>query len=115
MMQAFVGILFEKDNIIESEKEYLMALIHYFVVLSDPRGRGAYSSNYMLALSWKSSMMAHYYKKQIDAELCEELLDATLYNLAQARVFEKESKSTLPNGNGPSKKFSKLFGLVPAK
>lgn len=69
MMQTFAGVLFEKENIVEAEKEYLMALIHYFPVLCDPRGRGAYSSNYLLALTWKASMIAHYYKKEIDAEL----------------------------------------------
>jgi hypothetical protein len=33
MMQTFAGVLFEKENIVESEKEYLLALIHYFPVL----------------------------------------------------------------------------------
>lgn len=62
MMQLFAGILFEQDNMIESEKEYLMALIHNFIILGDPRGRGAYSSNYTTGLVWKTSMIAHYYK-----------------------------------------------------
>ena len=69
MMQAFAVILLEKENIVEAEKEYLMALIHYFLVIIDPRGRGTYSSNYLLALTWKASMVAHYYKKNINAEL----------------------------------------------
>jgi hypothetical protein len=107
MMQTFAGLLFEKENIVESEKEYLMALIHYFVVLSDPRGRGAYSSNYLLCLTWKASMIAHYYKKQIDAELCEELLDAAIYNLAQARSLDKEHLGVSTN-EGPARKWSKL-------
>lgn len=114
VMQNFAGLLFEKDNIVESEKEYLMSMIHYFVVLSDPRGRGAYSSNYLLGLTWKSSMIAHYYKKLIDAELCEEMLDATLHNLTQSKVPVKDSKSASPSG-GPSKKFSQLFNVAPVK
>lgn len=115
IMQTFAGLLCEKDSIVESEKEYLMSMIHYFVITSDPRGRGAYSSNYLLALAWKSSMIAHYYKKQIDAELCEEVLDATLYNLSQAKVHDKDPRMTITNGNAPAKKFSKLFELAPAK
>ena len=85
VMQLFAGILFERDNIIESEKEYLMSIIHYFNVTSDPRGRGSYSSNYLLGLAWKSSMIAHYHKKMIDAELCEEILDAAFHNMMHAR------------------------------
>ena len=104
MMQTFAGILLEKENIVESEKEYLMALIHYFPVVSDPRGRGTYSSNYLLALTWKASMVAHYYKKDIDAELWEELLDSTIHNLTQARIWESRGEK-----EGPLKKWSKLL------
>lgn len=115
-MQMFAGLLWEKDNIIESEKEYLMSMIHYFVVMSDPRGRGAYSSNYLLGLSWKASMVAHYFKKQIDSELWEEILDATLYNLNHAKMYERDIHSNLQDKNSaPSKKWTKMFGLAPTK
>ena len=65
MMQLFAGILFEEQNMSESEREYLMALIHYFVVMGDPRGRGSYSSNFMIGLAWKASMVSHYFKNKL--------------------------------------------------
>ena len=116
MMQLFAGILFEEQNMSESEREYLMALIHYFVVMGDPRGRGSYSSNFMIGLAWKASMVSHYFKKQIDAELWEEILDSAIFNLSKARDYVKDSRSItgIPN-SGLSRKFSKFQGFIPTK
>ena len=116
VMQLFAGLLFERENIIESEKEYLMSIIHYFNVTSDPRGRGSYSSNYLLGLAWKSSMIAHYHKKMIDAELCEEILDAAFYNIMHARERVQDSRYTANHGNvGEDKKWNKVFDEAPIK
>ena len=116
VMQLFAGMLFEKENIIESEKEYLMSLIHYFNIVGDPRGRGTYSSNYLLGLAWKSSMIAHYHKKAIDAELCEEILDAALHNLMHSKDYMKDSSQSAKSSNsGDEKKWNKVFDEAPIK
>ena len=67
---------------IESEKNYLAALIIAFQIYGDPRGRGNYSSPFCLFFAWKLSLLALADgKKTNDAELSEELFDSTLSSL----------------------------------
>lgn len=35
---------------------------------------------------WKLSIIAHYFKKSMDAELCEEILDSIIFNLEQGTL-----------------------------
>ena len=67
---------------IESEKNYLAALIIAFQIYGDPRGRGNYSSPFCLFFAWKLSLLALADgKKTNDSELSEELFDSTLSSL----------------------------------
>lgn len=67
---------------IESEKNYLAALIIAFQIYGDPRGRGNYSSPFCLFFAWKLSLLALADgKKTNDSELSEELFDSTLASL----------------------------------
>ena len=61
-------------------------------------------------------MVSHYFKKQIDAELWEEILDSAIYNISKARDFVKDSRTItgIPN-SGLSRKWSKFQGFVPTK
>jgi hypothetical protein len=54
--------------------------------------------------------------KRIDAELCEELFDCALHNLMMSKEFVKDPRNMTMVGNtGPNQKWTKLYGLVPAK
>ena len=92
----------ENEVLYNSEKEYLTSLIHYLPLYGDPRGRGNYSTQYVNIILWKLSLIAHHYKKPIDAEFSEEMLDAVLLNLEEAilRVPEaaREENSILNFG-----------------
>jgi len=67
---------------VESEKQYLQALMFLFKQYGDPRGRGNAAVPYSLLLSWKLSVLPMIQDKKIhDSEYAEELFDATLFSL----------------------------------
>ena len=87
MCMTLTGMLYDANEEIElfpieSEKNYLAAMVLAFQIYGDPRGRGNYSIPYLLFFSWKLSLLALAEGKKInDSELAEELFDATLSSL----------------------------------
>jgi hypothetical protein len=80
-LKFVVGLIEEDSFLWETEKEYLSSFMYYLQIYGDPRGRGNYASKFSLMLMWKLSMIAHYFKKSMDAEFTEEIFDACLFCL----------------------------------
>ena len=77
---------------IESEKNYIAALIIAFQIYGDPRGRGNYSVPLYLFYAWKLSILSHADgKKTNDTELAEELFDSTLASLFNHKRMYKSN------------------------
>ena len=75
---------------IESEKNYLLAMVLGFQIFGDPRGRGNYSIPYFLFFAWKLSLLSLADgKKLVDSELAEELFDSALSSLFNHKRFYK--------------------------
>ena len=75
MMQLFAGILFEEQNMSESEREYLMSLIHYFVVMGDPRVKNIYSLFWIIIRNLFNIVFERFlYKWSIELSLLYKLL-----------------------------------------
>ena len=75
---------------IESEKNYLAALIIAFQIYGDPRGRGNYTIPYYLFYAWKLSLLSLADgKKTADSELSEELFDSALLSLHNHKSLYK--------------------------
>ena len=75
---------------IESEKNYLLAMVLAFQIFGDPRGRGNYSVPYFLFFAWKLSLLSLADgKKLVDSELAEELFDSSLSSLFNHKRFYK--------------------------
>ena len=76
---------------IESEKNYLAAMVLSFQIYGDPRGRGHYGIPYQLFFSWKLSLLALAESRKLsDSELAEEIFDATLSSLFNhKRMYRK--------------------------
>lgn len=92
--QIIMGMNYEQahdDSIfpIESEKSYLTALICMLQLVGDPRGRGNFSTPYMLLITWKLSLMSLSIenRKVHDAEFSEEMFDAALCGLPNHQMF----------------------------
>ncbi len=86
-LQFVRAMLSENELLHESEKDYLVSFIHYLSVYGDPRGRGNHSHQFSSILMWKLSMISQYYGKIMDAEFCEEILDAIIYNQDQSTIY----------------------------
>jgi hypothetical protein len=98
---------------IESEKNYLTALICMFHLMGDPRGRGNFSTPSMLMVTWKLSLLSlcTENRKVHDSEFSEELFDAILSNLhnhketfrvhqnTKLKRVELENVTAIPQGN----------------
>lgn len=81
---------------IESEKNYLLAMVLAFQIFGDPRGRGNYSVPYFLFFSWKLSLLSLADgKKLVDSELAEELFDSSLSSLFNHKRFYKTQQIEL--------------------
>lgn len=91
MCMMLTGLIYDaNDEIenfpIESEKNYLVALVLAFQIYGDPRGRGNYSIPYYLFFAWKLSLLSLAESRKLnDSELSEELFDATLGSLFNHR------------------------------
>ena len=81
---------------IESEKNYIAAMIIAFQIYGDPRGRGNYSIPYYLFFAWKLSLLSLADgKKSNDNELSEELMDSALASLFNHKRMYKNSQLEL--------------------
>lgn len=81
---------------IESEKNYIAAMIIAFQIYGDPRGRGNYSIPYQLFFAWKLSLLSLAEgKKSQDSELSEELFDAALASLFNHKRMYKSNQLEL--------------------
>lgn len=78
---------------IESEKNYLAAMVLAFQIYGDPRGRGNYSIPYLLFFSWKLSLLALAESRKLnDSELAEEIFDATLSSLFNHKKMYRKNQ-----------------------
>jgi len=101
MSQVICALSFEQvvdDTIfpIESEKNYLTALICLFHLIGDPRGRGNHSVAIMLLITWKLSILSlcTENRKVHDSEFAEELFDSALFNLHNHKALFREHQNS---------------------
>lgn len=104
MIQIITGLYFEEkrdQTAIEAEKSYLTAMICFFQLYGDPRGRGNFSVPYNLFLSWKLSLLSLSEDKKVhDSEFAEELFDATLRCLSNHKsVFREQQLLSAQSAN----------------
>lgn len=76
-----MGLLTEKKTLVESEQNYLMALISIHKLYGDPRGRGSTAIPWEILITWRLSIISRLQNKIHDAEYVEELYDSTLLGL----------------------------------
>jgi hypothetical protein len=88
-------------ELINSEKNYIAAMMSLMSVIGDPRGRGNTGLPVMMLFAWKLQILASAGKKTQDSELSEEVFDACLsgfidfkraYKLQSQAVMEAQNK-----------------------
>ena len=58
-VELCIALHFEQKDRVESEKNYLIGLVHSFYLYGDPRGRGNSSTPLMLLFAWKLALMSY--------------------------------------------------------
>lgn len=114
MCMMLTGLLYDvSDEIenfpIESEKNYLVAMVLAFQIYGDPRGRGNYSIPYCLFFSWKLSLLALAESRKLhDSELAEEMFDATLASLYNHKKIYRRNLIDIVSAQDKAKTPSEL-------
>ena len=87
MTHIFIGLLFEKKSLIESEQNYMLSLILIHKLYGDPRGRGSITTPLELFITSRLSILARIQGKIQDAEYSEEIFDSANF------YFQNKNKS----------------------
>lgn len=88
------GIVQERSVNLAGIEQYIAALNLCLQLYGDPRGRGAHGPPIFLFITWRIGIISRATGRVLDAELADELFDATLYSLESQQITEYQSLYT---------------------
>lgn len=93
MISLFVvsGVVQERAVALAGIEQYIAALNLCFLIYGDPRGRGAHGTPIMLFICWRTGIISRAMDRILDAELADEIFDATLFSLESQQITEYQN------------------------